>query len=104
MVSVLESMGVINDDKDKAMEVHNGLPKRFETMITALDAIGDDDPSFTFDKVRDRLFQEEKRSAMRSTSFSIPGTSAFFTGSTEETGKRNKIYAQTRCLRGKCLQ
>ncbi len=60
MASVLESMGVAIDDKEMAMAVLNGLPKRFETIITALDAIGDDDPSFTFDKVRSRLLQEEK--------------------------------------------
>ncbi len=66
MASVLESMGVTIDDKEKAMAVLNGLPKRFETISTALDAIGDDDPSFTFDKVRSRLLQEEKRSAIKS--------------------------------------
>ncbi len=65
MASVLESMGVAIDDKEMAMAVLNGLPKRFETIITALDAIGDDDPSISFDKVRSRLLQEEKRSTMR---------------------------------------
>ncbi len=35
------------DDKEMAMAVLNGLPSRFGTIITALDAIGDDDPSFT---------------------------------------------------------
>ncbi len=50
MASVLQSMGVIIDDKEMAMAVLNGLPPRFGTIITALDAIGDDDPSFTFDK------------------------------------------------------
>ncbi len=33
------------DDKEMAMAVLNGLPPRFGTIITALDAIGDDDPS-----------------------------------------------------------
>ncbi len=47
------------------MAVLNGLPPRFETIITALDAIGDDDASFTFDKVRSRLLQEERRSSIR---------------------------------------
>ncbi len=40
IASVLESMGITIDDKEKAMAVLNGLPKRFETIITALDAIG----------------------------------------------------------------
>ncbi len=61
MASVLQSMDVTIDDKEMAMAVLNGLPPRFGTIITALDAIGDDDPSFTFDKVRSRLLQEEKR-------------------------------------------
>jgi len=68
MASVLESMGVDIDDKEMAMAVLNGLPKSFRTLITALDAIGDDDPSFTFDKVRSRLLQEERRSIMLTSS------------------------------------
>ncbi len=46
MASVLKSMEVTIDDKEMAMAVLNGLPPRFGTIITALDAIGDDDPSF----------------------------------------------------------
>ncbi len=90
MALLLESMGVTIDDKYKAMAVLNGLPKRCEKIITALNAIGDDDPSFTFDKVRSTLLQDEKRSAMRSTSVSLPETSALFNRSAEETGKTNK--------------
>eukprot|EP00171_Calliarthron_tuberculosum_P000726 IDg726t1 len=45
--------------------VLNGLPASYETIITALDAIGDDDDSFTLDKVRSRLLQEEKRRSFR---------------------------------------
>ncbi len=55
MASVLEWIRVVNNDKEKAMAVLNGLPSRYETIITALDAIGYDDPSFTFDKVRKPL-------------------------------------------------
>eukprot|EP00171_Calliarthron_tuberculosum_P016921 IDg16921t1 len=40
---ILQSMDVIIDDKEMAMAVLNGLPQRFETIITALDAIGDED-------------------------------------------------------------
>ncbi len=65
MASVLESMGITLDDKVKAMAVFNGFPKRFETIITAIDAIGDNDPSFTFYKAQSRLLQEKKRSSMR---------------------------------------
>ncbi len=65
MASVLESTGVIIDDEEKAMAVLNGLPSRYETIVRALDAIGDVDPSFTFDKVRSSLGKEETRSAIR---------------------------------------
>lgn len=65
MACTLESMGVAIDEKEMAMAVLNGLPDRFQSIITALDAIGDDDDSFTFDKVRSRLLQEEIRSQIR---------------------------------------
>ncbi len=68
MASVLQSKGVQIEDKEKAMAVLNGLPPRFETRITALGAIGDDDPSFTFGKVRSRLLREERPSDLRATS------------------------------------
>ena len=41
MATVLTSMGVNIDDKEMAMAVLNGLPSSFQTLITALDAIGD---------------------------------------------------------------
>ena len=66
MASILTSMEVHIDDKEMAMAVLNGLPPRYGAIITALDAIGDEDPSFTLDKVRSRLLQEEKRAALRS--------------------------------------
>eukprot|EP00171_Calliarthron_tuberculosum_P005101 IDg5101t1 len=59
MALTLESMNVTIDDKELAMAVLNGLPERYQSIITALDAIGDEDASFTFDKVRSRLLQEE---------------------------------------------
>ncbi len=71
--------GVTIDDKEMAMAVLNGFPPRFGTIITALDAIGDDDPSFTFDKVRSRLLQEEKRSALRKGAENTVATSVLLT-------------------------
>ena len=64
MASHLESMDVKIDEKEMAIAVLNGLPSSFRTLIAALDAIGEDDPSFTFDKVRSRLLQEERRTSM----------------------------------------
>ncbi len=89
MASILESMGITIDDKEKAMAVLNGLAKRFETIITALDAIGDDDPSFTFDKVRSRQLQEENRSAMRSAAGSAVDNTALFNRMSGDEEKQN---------------
>ncbi len=80
------------------MAVLNGLPKRFETIITALDAIGDDDPSFTFDKVRSRLLQEEKRSAMRDNASIATDTSGLLNRAPEDDGKPNQKHC-THCGR-----
>lgn len=44
---VLESMGVDIDDKELAIAVLNGLPEHYQQILTALDAIGDEDNSFT---------------------------------------------------------
>lgn len=74
--STLQSMDVEIDDKELAMAVLNGLPPRFGTIITALDAIGDEDESFTFDKVKSRLLQEEKRASLRSTADTVARPSA----------------------------
>ncbi len=52
------------------------LPKRFETIVTALDAIGDDDPSFTFDEERSHLLQEKKGFVRRESSNRSPETAA----------------------------
>ncbi len=60
MASVLQSMDVTIENKEKAMAVLSGFPSRFGTIITALDVIGDDDPSFTIENVRSRLLQEKK--------------------------------------------
>eukprot|EP00171_Calliarthron_tuberculosum_P021288 IDg21288t1 len=65
MALTLESMNVIIDDKELAMAVLNGLLERYQRIITALDAIGDEDTSLTLDKVRSRLLQEEMRSQIR---------------------------------------
>ncbi len=83
-------MGAIIDDKEKAMAVLNGLPPRYETIITALDAIGDDDPSFTFDKVRRCLLQEETRSAMRAGPDRSSGPTALLNISHGSSSRFNK--------------
>eukprot|EP00171_Calliarthron_tuberculosum_P022598 IDg22598t1 len=91
MASVLESMGVEIDDKEIAMAVLNGLPARYQPIITALDAIGDEDASFNLEKVRSRLLQEETRSSLRIGSAPNSSTTALF----------NRGYSNARSKNGK---
>ena len=63
--ATLKSMGVDVDDKEIAMAALNGLPARYEYIITALDAVSDRESRFTYDLVKSRLLQEEQRAHMR---------------------------------------
>ena len=65
LASILKSMKVEIDDKEMAMAVLNGLPARFDSLIVALDALGNEDKDFTLDFVKSRLLQEEQRAGMR---------------------------------------
>lgn len=89
IASVLESMGVSIDDKEMAMAVLNGLPERFQSIITALDAIGDGDESFTLDKVRSCLLQEERRSSLRESCSSNSEAAALMNNSIPLNSKRS---------------
>lgn len=49
--SILKSMGVTVDNSEMEMALLNGLPEKFDSLISYLDAIGDDYQLFTFDFV-----------------------------------------------------
>lgn len=66
-VSILKDMGVAKDNKELAIGVPNSLPKLFEHLTVALDALGNDDEKFTCRPVKSRLSQKEQRSEMRNT-------------------------------------
>jgi len=68
LASTLKSMSVDVDDKEIAMAVLNGLPTKYEGLIVALDALGNDDTTFSFELVKSRLLQEEQRAEERSKS------------------------------------
>lgn len=65
LASSLKSMGVTIDNGEMAMAVLNGLPDRFDSLISALDALGNDDKVFTLDFVKSRVPQEEQRMGKR---------------------------------------
>lgn len=58
-------MDVEIDGNEMAMTTLNGLPVQYEILITALDALGDENKSFTLDTVKSQLLQEEQRREMR---------------------------------------
>ncbi len=63
--SVLKSMGVDIDDKEIAMAVLNGLPERFSSLLSALDAPENEDKAFSLDFVKSCVLQEDQRIEMR---------------------------------------
>lgn len=65
LASTLKGMNVSIDDAEMAMAVLNGLPDRFDSLICALDALGNDDESFSLDFVKKRVLQEEQRMKTR---------------------------------------
>jgi len=62
----LKAMGGEVTEMDVAMRVLNGLPSKYENLLVALDAKGEDELSLDF--VKSRLFQEEWRQADNSPS------------------------------------
>ncbi len=79
LASTLKSMGVEIDDKEMAMAVFNGLSERFNSLISALDALGNEDETFSLDFVKSRLLQQEQRMEMRTRASSTKSeTSALF--------------------------
>ena len=55
LAGTLKSMSMSIDDKDMAMAFLNGLPDRFDSLISALDRLGDSDKSFTLEFVKSRV-------------------------------------------------
>ena len=63
--STLKSMKVDVKENEMAMALLWGLPDRFDGLISALDAIADNEETFTFEFVVGRVEQEERRHADR---------------------------------------
>ena len=55
----LKEMGINVDDKELAMTLLTSLPEEFKPLITALDAVGDD--NLSFDKVKNMLLNDVDR-------------------------------------------
>ncbi len=56
--SAVKSMGVEIDDEEMAMAVLNGLPERFNNLVSALDALGNENRKFSLEFVKRSLLQK----------------------------------------------
>lgn len=54
-------MGFALEESEMATQLLNGLIERFDGIISALDAIGNDEKIFTFEFIKIRCEQEEQR-------------------------------------------
>ena len=76
LASTLKSMNVTIDESEMAMALLNGLPDQYNSLISALDAIGNEDDKLEFDHVKARIMQEEQRMSMRITDSTIKAETA----------------------------
>lgn len=58
-------MDVNIEDNEMAMAFLNGLPSQYDALISALDAIGTENSTFTFDHIKARVLQEEQSIGIR---------------------------------------
>ena len=84
----LKSMKVEIDDKEIAMAVLNGLPARFESLIVAINALGNEDDVVSLDFVKSRFLQDEQRAEMKGNSFASSKDSALMNRA-PSTGRTN---------------
>ena len=85
LASSLKFMKVRIDDSETDMALLNGLPKQYDSFISAPDAIGDEDEKLKFIHVKARTMQEEQRINMRHTDANVKAESAALLTQTEGT-------------------
>jgi len=68
LASSLKAMNVEIPQNEMAMALLNGLPQEYHALISALDAVDDDDSELEWEFVKSRVMQEEQRINMRNQS------------------------------------
>ena len=76
-------MGVEIEESEMAMALLIGLPDRFDGLISALNALGNDEKLFTFDFLKSRCQKEEQRHKHRDNDARIKSETAALLGSRE---------------------
>ena len=101
LASTLKSMNVEVKNNEMAMVLLRGLPNRFNGIISTLDAIADDEKTFTFEFVLSRVEQEERRQATRDEEALVQAETAALVASQKKNGlcKRCKKHpASKKCF------
>ncbi len=68
LASTLKSMNVSISGSEMAMALLNGLPEDYNALISALDAIDEDETELDFEFIKSRIMQEEQRIKIRTDS------------------------------------
>ena len=61
LAATLKSMSVVISESEMAMALLNGLPEDYSALISALDAIDEDETKLKFEFIKSRIMQEEQR-------------------------------------------
>ena len=76
LAATLKSMNVSISDSEMAMALLNGLPDEYNALISALDAIDEDESELDFEFIKSRVMQEEQRISMRVKSAQVKSETA----------------------------
>jgi len=85
----LKAMGGEVTEMDVAMSVLNGLTSKYESLLVALDAKGEDELSLDF--VKSRLLQEERRQAVETPAIKRIGDMALVGANYQGQGRRGDL-------------
>ena len=65
LAAILKAMNVEISESEKAMVLLNGLPDKYNALISALDAIDDQETDLKWEFIKSRILQEEQHIGMR---------------------------------------
>ncbi len=82
-------MDVSISESEMALALLNGLPEEYNDLISALNAIDEDETKLKFEFIKSRIIQGEQRIMMRTKSAQAKAESAALLASQQEANSRN---------------
>ena len=98
----LKEMGVTIDDQELSMTLLSSLPEEFKPLMTALDAVGED--NLNFEKVKGMLLNDNDRSSDIG-KFKSSGNALYMKrggGFEKGSGRQNRFANKGETFRGNC--